>query len=75
VQAEGDSSTARIQAGAAAISLKIYLGNLVIATDVPIAIATMHAGYALGLAYAMLARVFFPSAWDTQSSHMASISR
>ena len=41
---------------------------------VPVAIATMHAGYAWGLAYGMWARLFHAGAWDTQGK-MAAISR
>jgi hypothetical protein len=41
---------------------------------VPIAIATMHAGYAWGLAYGMWARIFRADAWDVQGK-MAAISR
>jgi hypothetical protein len=41
---------------------------------VPLAIATMHAGYAWGLAYGMWARLFHASAWDSQG-RMAAISR
>lgn len=41
---------------------------------VPIAIATMHAGYAWGLGYGIWARVFQSGAWDTQGK-MAVISR
>jgi succinoglycan biosynthesis protein ExoA len=41
---------------------------------VPVAIATMHAGYAWGLAYGMWARVFQADAWDVQGK-MTAISR
>ena len=41
---------------------------------VPVAIATMHAGYALGLGYGIWARVFHADAWDSQGK-MAAISR
>jgi hypothetical protein len=41
---------------------------------VPVAIATMHAGYGWGLAYGMWARIFHADAWDTQGK-MAAISR
>ena len=40
----------------------------------PLAVATMHAGYAWGLAYGMWARLFHPDAWDAQG-RMAAISR
>jgi succinoglycan biosynthesis protein ExoA len=45
-----------------------------VAARVPVAIATMHAGYAWGLAYGMWARVFHAGAWDT-AGKMAAISR
>jgi succinoglycan biosynthesis protein ExoA len=45
-----------------------------VAACVPIAIATMHAGYAWGLAYGMWARLFHADAWETQG-RMAAISR
>jgi GT2 family glycosyltransferase len=45
-----------------------------VAALVPLAIATMHAGYAWGLAYGMWARLFHASAWDSQG-RMAAISR
>lgn len=41
---------------------------------VPVTIATMHAGYALGLGYGMWARLFHSGAWDAQGK-MATISR
>jgi len=41
---------------------------------VPVAIATMHAGYALGLGYGLWARMFRAGAWDVQGK-MAGISR
>jgi succinoglycan biosynthesis protein ExoA len=41
---------------------------------VPVAIGTMHAGYAWGLAYGIWARLFHASAWDTEGK-MAAISR
>ncbi len=40
----------------------------------PVAIATMHAGYALGLGYGIWARFFHAGAWDAQGK-MAAISR
>jgi succinoglycan biosynthesis protein ExoA len=45
-----------------------------VAGCVPLAIATMHAGYAWGLGYGMWARLFHAGAWDTQGK-MAAISR
>lgn len=41
---------------------------------VPLAIATMHAGYALGTASGLWARFFRPGAWDARGK-MAAISR
>jgi GT2 family glycosyltransferase len=48
--------------------------GLLIAGCVPLAIATMHAGYAIGVGYGLFARLFGASAW-TAHSKMASISR
>jgi succinoglycan biosynthesis protein ExoA len=45
-----------------------------VAAYVPVAIATLHAGYGWGLAYGMWARVFNADAWNTQGK-MAAISR
>ena len=45
-----------------------------VAARVPFAIATMHAGYAWGLAYGMWARVFRADAWNSRGK-MAAISR
>lgn len=45
-----------------------------VACRVPVAMATMHAGYALGLIYGFLAAVFRPAAWNHQGS-MAALSR
>jgi succinoglycan biosynthesis protein ExoA len=45
-----------------------------VSSCVPVAIATMHAGYALGLGYGLWARVFRAGAWDAQG-RMAAISR
>jgi hypothetical protein len=45
-----------------------------VAACVPVAIATLHAGYAWGFAYGLWARLFVPGAWDTQGK-MAAISR
>jgi len=48
--------------------------GLRVAACVPVAIATLHAGYAWGLAYGMWARVFRADAWDVQGK-MSAISR
>jgi succinoglycan biosynthesis protein ExoA len=48
--------------------------DLRVSSCVPLAIATMHAGYALGLAYGIWARFFHSGAWDSQGK-MAAISR
>jgi succinoglycan biosynthesis protein ExoA len=45
-----------------------------VSSCVPVAIATVHAGYALGLGYGLWARVFRAGAWDAQGK-MAAISR
>jgi GT2 family glycosyltransferase len=45
-----------------------------VAACVPVAMATMHAGYAWGLAYGMWARLFHVRAWDPHGK-MAAISR
>jgi glycosyltransferase involved in cell wall biosynthesis len=45
-----------------------------VAACLPVAIATMHAGYAWGLGYGMWARLFRAGAWDAQGK-MAAISR
>ena len=45
-----------------------------IACRVPLAITTLHAGYALGLIYGLWASLFQPGAWDT-GGQMATISR
>jgi glycosyltransferase involved in cell wall biosynthesis len=45
-----------------------------VAMYVPIAIATMHAGYAFGLGYGLWARFFASGAWDSQGK-MATLSR
>jgi succinoglycan biosynthesis protein ExoA len=57
------ASTALIPANGARVS-----------AGVPVAIATMHAGYGWGLAYGMWARLFRPGAWDAQG-RMAALSR
>jgi len=48
--------------------------GLRVASYVPLAIATMHAGYAWGLGYGMWARLFHVGAWDAKGK-MAAISR
>jgi glycosyltransferase involved in cell wall biosynthesis len=48
--------------------------TLRISAYVPLAIATMHAGYAWGLAYGIWARLFDSGAWDSHGK-MAAISR
>jgi GT2 family glycosyltransferase len=48
--------------------------DLRVSSCVPVAIATMHAGYALGLGYGLWARFFRAGAWDAQGK-MAAISR
>jgi len=45
-----------------------------VACRVPLAIGTIHAGYALGLMYGLWASFFLPRAWDT-SGQLATISR
>jgi glycosyltransferase involved in cell wall biosynthesis len=45
-----------------------------VSASVPVAIATMHAAYGLGLGYGIWARLFHARAWDTQGQ-MATISR
>jgi glycosyltransferase involved in cell wall biosynthesis len=45
-----------------------------VALLVPLAIATMHAGYGLGMSYGFWARIFQPRAWEPKGS-MATISR
>jgi GT2 family glycosyltransferase len=48
--------------------------GLRVSACLPIAMATMHAGYAWGLAYGIWARLFRTNAWDTRGS-MSAISR
>jgi hypothetical protein len=48
--------------------------GLRVAALVPVAIATMHAGYAWGLGYGMWARIFHVRAWDS-AGKMTAISR
>jgi len=62
--------TALILAGAESVRRN----ELRVSACVPIAIATMHAGYALGLGYGIWARFFRFDAWGTQGK-MAAISR
>ncbi|MEO8256952.1 MAG: glycosyltransferase family 2 protein [Acidobacteriota bacterium] len=57
-------------AGAATIPAN----DLRVSACVPVAIATMHAGYALGLGYGIWARLFHSGAWDA-AGKMAAISR
>jgi len=45
-----------------------------VAARVPLAIATLHAAYGLGLGYGLWARIFRPDAWSSESQ-MAAISR
>jgi succinoglycan biosynthesis protein ExoA len=45
-----------------------------VAARVPLAIATLHAAYGLGLGYGLWARFFRPNAWSNES-RMAAISR
>jgi succinoglycan biosynthesis protein ExoA len=59
-----------VYVGAAAARTK----NLRVAAWVPVAIATMHAGYAFGLGYGLWARFFRSGAWDAQGK-MSTISR
>jgi len=63
-------TTALILAGAATVR-----GNdLRVSSYVPLTIATMHTGYALGFAYGIWARFFNSRAWDSHGK-MATISR
>jgi succinoglycan biosynthesis protein ExoA len=48
--------------------------GLRVAMRVPVAIATIHAGYAFGLGYGLWARCFRPTAWDIHGQ-LATISR
>jgi hypothetical protein len=45
-----------------------------VAACVPVAIATLHAGYAWGFAYGLWAKLFVPGAWDSRGK-MSTISR
>jgi len=63
-------ATALLLAGAAGVRSHGFL----VSSCVPIAIATMHAGYALGLGYGIWARFFHSDAWDSKGK-MAAISR
>jgi GT2 family glycosyltransferase len=48
--------------------------GLGVSVRVPFAIATMHAGYALGISYGLWARLIHPNAWNARGK-MATISR
>jgi succinoglycan biosynthesis protein ExoA len=63
-------AAALLLAGAATVRRN----DLRVSAYVPVAIATMHAGYALGLGYGIWARFFRADAWDAQGK-MAAISR
>jgi succinoglycan biosynthesis protein ExoA len=58
----------------AGVATAVRGNDLRVSSCVPVSIATMHAGYALGLAYGLLMRFFRANAWDTQGK-MAAISR
>ncbi len=62
--------TALLLAGAATV----LENNLRVSSCVPVAIATMHAGYGLGMGYGIWSRFFRTGAWDAQGK-MAAISR
>jgi GT2 family glycosyltransferase len=66
----GSYAAALFLAGVAAVRRN----DLRVSSCVPVTIATMHAGYALGLAYGILMRFFRADAWSTQGK-MATISR
>jgi hypothetical protein len=57
----------------AAVASVAHLG-IAAAPHLPLAMATMHAGYALGVAYGLWAKLFRPGAWSTDG-RMARISR
>jgi succinoglycan biosynthesis protein ExoA len=63
-------ATALLIAGAAAVARS----GAGVSACLPVAIATMHAGYAWGLGYGMWARLFHAGAWDAEGK-MAAISR
>ncbi len=48
--------------------------GLAVGCLVPVALATIHFAYALGIAYGLFALVFYPRAWD-QSGSMSALSR
>ncbi|HEX5470429.1 MAG TPA: hypothetical protein VFW73_01005, partial [Lacipirellulaceae bacterium] len=48
--------------------------GLAVASLVPVALATIHVAYALGLVYGFLAAIVYPRAWDHAGS-MATLSR
>ncbi len=48
--------------------------GLLVAALVPLAVATMHFAYALGIAYGAWAALFYPRAWD-QSGRMSALNR
>ena len=66
----GSYAIALLLAGAATVRRN----DLRVSSWVPVTIATMHAGYALGLGYGIWARFFHSDAWDAQGK-MAAISR
>ena len=53
---------------------KLRSAGAAVALRVPLAIATMHAGYAVGVGYGVWARMFRPDAWDIDGQ-MSRISR
>jgi GT2 family glycosyltransferase len=57
-----------------AASAMVHRHGARVVACVPVAIATLHAGYGWGLAYGMWARIFHADAWNTQGK-MAAISR
>jgi len=48
--------------------------GLAVGCLVPVALATIHFAYALGIAYGLFALIFYPRAWD-QSGSMSALSR
>ena len=48
--------------------------GLAVAALVPLAVATMHFAYALGIAYGAWAAMFYPKAWD-QTGRMSALNR
>jgi len=48
--------------------------GLAVAALVPLAVATMHFAYALGIAYGAFAAMFYPQAWD-QTGSMSKLNR